>query len=177
MMPARPRYSRISREVSDLLDKAGVEDAPVPVEEIAAMVGARVTYNDFQNEISGLLLRRSQSIVIGVASEQSEARQRFTIAHEIGHLLLHEGEELHVDADFRVNLRSSASSRADDVTEIEANAFAASLLMPIEFLKKDVARMRIDVEDCDQIEQLANKYGVSAQAMTFRLINLFGARR
>lgn len=177
MMPARPRYSRISREVSNLLRRAGIEAAPVPVEEIAALVGARVTYNDFQNEISGLLLRRSQSVVIGVASEQSKARQRFTIAHEIGHLLLHEGEELHVDADFRVNLRSSASSRADDVTEIEANAFAASLLMPIDFLKKDVARMRIDVEDCDQLEQLADKYGVSSQAMVFRLINLFGARR
>jgi len=177
MTPARPRYSRISREVSDLLVRANIKAPLVPVEDIAKQDGAKITFNNFQNEISGLLLRRNNSIVIGVASEQSPARQRFTIAHEIGHLLLHDGEELHVDTNFRVNLRSSASSKADDVTEIEANAFAAALLMPTDFLKKDVARLQIDVEDSEQIDQLAAKYGVSAQAMTFRLLNLFGVRR
>lgn len=173
MKPVRPRYTRITREVSALLVQAKVKAPPIPVEKIAKLVGAKVTYNNFQNEISGLLLRREKSVVIGVADEQSPTRQRFTIAHEIGHLLLHEGEELHVDADFRVNLRSAASSKANDVTEIEANAFAAELLMPISFLKKDVARLQIDMENSEQIDQLAEKYGVSAQAMTFRLLNLF----
>lgn len=177
MTPARPRYSLISREVNDLLARAKIETPPVPVEDVAKLVGARIKYNNFQNEISGLLLRRNNAVVIGVASEQSLARQRFTIAHEIGHLLLHNGEELHVDADFRVNLRSSASSRADDVIEIEANTFAATLLMPAEFIKKDIARMQIDAEDSEQIDQLAAKYGVSAQAMTFRLLNILGIRR
>ena len=177
MKAVRPRYSRIVREASELLARANVSSPPVPVEKIAALVGAKITVSNFENEISGLLLRRNHSIVIGVASEQSEARQRFTIAHEIGHLLLHEGEELHVDTNFRVNLRSSASSKADDVNEIEANAFAAALLMPEEFLKKDVARLRFDVEDSEQIDELATKYAVSGQAMTFRLMNLFGARK
>lgn len=177
MKPARPRYSRIEREVTDLLSRANVTVAPVPVENIAALVGAKITYNNFENEVSGLLLRRKNSTVIGVASEQPKARQRFTIAHEIGHLLLHEGEELHVDTNFRVNMRSSASSTAEDVSEIEANAFAASLLMPAEFLKKEINRIEIDVENSEQIEKLAAKYGVSVQAMTFRLINLSGLRR
>lgn len=177
MKPARPRYSRISREVSELLTRAKIRTPPVPVEGIAKLVGAKIVYNNFQNEISGLLLRRNKSIVIGVASEQSPTRQRFTIAHELGHLLLHDGEELHVDADFRVNLRSDASSKADNITEIEANAFAADLLMPTNFLRKEVARLQIDVENSELIDQLAAKYGVSAQAMTFRLLNLFGTRR
>ena len=174
MKPVRPRYARISREVNALLMQAKVKAPPTPVENIAKLIGAKVTYSNFQNEISGLLLRREESVVIGVANEQSPTRQRFTIAHEIGHLLLHKGEELHIDADFRVNLRSAESSKANDVTEIEANAFAAELLMPIGFLKKDVTRLQIDMENSEQIDQLAEKYGVSAQAMTFRLLNVFG---
>ncbi len=174
---ARPRYAKISREVSMLLSNAGVHGPAVPVDAIARQLGAQVTYNDFKNEISGLLLRREGSIVIGVASEQPPARQRFTIAHELGHLVMHEGEELHVDADFRVNFRSGESSRAENVAEIEANAFAAELLMPAEFLRRDVGGVDIDVENSDQVDELARNYQVSSQAMMFRLMNLFGLRR
>lgn len=177
MTPARPRYSLIAREANKLLERANITSPPVPVDRLAELVGAEITFNNFQNEISGLLLRRKNSTVIGVANEQAPARQRFTIAHEIGHLLLHAGEELHVDTDFRVNLRSDSSSKGSDVTEIEANAFAAALLMPADFLSQDIVEMRIDVEDSEQIEALANKYGVSTQAMTFRISNLFGTNR
>jgi len=130
MSPRRPRYAKIRREVQALLDKANVNASPVPVEAIATMLGARIVKSDFNNEVSGILIRKGADIVIGVAKEQSKTRQRFTIAHEIGHLILHEGEEVHVDKDFRVKLRSQISSAAIDVDEIEANAFAAALLMP-----------------------------------------------
>jgi len=76
---------------------------------------------------------------------------------------------------FRINLRSPSSSRAEDVQEIEANAFAASLLMPQLFLQKDIASIELDFEDPSRILPLAQKYGVSVQAMTFRLLNLFGS--
>ena len=51
MTPARPRYSRISREVSDLLVRANIKAPLVPVEDIAKLVGAKITFNNFQNEI------------------------------------------------------------------------------------------------------------------------------
>jgi Zn-dependent peptidase ImmA (M78 family) len=177
MTPARPRYSRINRAVVDLLAKAQVTMPPVPIDKIAKAAGAKITFNDFNKEVSGVLLRQGNSIIIGVASEQSRARQRFTIAHELAHLVLHEGEELHVDKSFRINLRSPISSKAEDVQEIEANAFAAALLMPDEFIRRDTVKMIIDVEDSDQIEKLARRYEVSTQAMTFRLMNLLGTAR
>jgi Zn-dependent peptidase ImmA (M78 family) len=70
--------------------------------------------------------------------------QRFTIAHELGHLLLHDGIEVRVDKHFRVNLRSSESSKAEDVEEI---AFAAELLMPRDFLLRDARKLTLDIED------------------------------
>ena len=134
-------------------------------------------YNDFNAEISGLLIRRIGEVVIGVASEQPEERQRFTIAHELAHLLLHKGDEVHIDKVFRVNLRSPISSSAQDVEEIEANAFAASLLMPIGFLRSDLQGVALDIDDPRQINELAKRYRVSAQAMTYRLMNVFAPDR
>ena len=171
----RPRYARIRREVLTLLQRAGVSKPPVPVEKIAEILGARVVLTDFNNEISGVLVRKGAEIVIGVAKEQSKTRQNFTIAHEIGHLILHEAQEIHVDREFRVKLRSQASSAATDVDEIEANAFAASLLMPESLLRYDVKKLSVDFDDATQVELLASRYKVSPQAMTFRVLNLLSA--
>lgn len=176
MRPLRPRYNRIRRCAADLLAENGIERPAVPVERLAKAAGAVMEYRDFNNEISGLLIRKQKMVVIAVAQEQPEQRQRFTIAHELGHLLLHDGIEVRVDKHFRVNLRSSASSKAEDVEEIEANAFAAELLMPRDFLLRDARKLTLDIEDEEQIAALARRYEVSRQAMTFRLMNLFGER-
>jgi Zn-dependent peptidase ImmA (M78 family) len=61
-----------------------------------------------------------------------------------------------------------------EVDEIEANAFAAALLMPESFLRQDLKKLSIDFDDASQIEALAKRYNVSSQAMTFRLLNLLG---
>lgn len=174
MIPSRPRYARINKIVDGLLMKNSVDIAPVPVEAIAKSLGASIAYRDFDEDVSGLLVRQGESSVIGVAKSQSKERQRFTIAHELGHLLLHEGQEVHVDKLFRINFRSKVSSTAEDVQEIEANIFAANLLMPRAFLVKDAAKLDLDFEDQGHVQSLASRYEVSAQAMTFRLLNLFG---
>lgn len=170
----RPRYNRVRRCAADLLFKSGIERPAVPVERLAKAAGAAIEYRDFNNEISGLLIRKQQIVVIAVAEEQPKQRQRFTIAHELGHLLLHDGIEVRVDKHFRINLRSSVSSKAEDVEEIEANAFAAELLMPRDFLLRDAKKLMLDMEDEEQVSSLARRYDVSRQAMTFRLMNLFG---
>ena len=178
MKPLRPRYKRIDQKVAELLQKHHVASPPVPVEEIAAGLGAQVAVENFKDEISGLLLRSAGSIVIGVNKAQSPIRRRFTVAHEIGHLVMHSAalEAVHIDKNFEVHLRSAASSTAEDVAEIEANAFAAGLLMPREMVIADVGDQVLDFEDPHLVKQLADRYLVSTQAMTFRLMNLFGYR-
>jgi Zn-dependent peptidase ImmA (M78 family) len=174
---AGPRYSRINLVVANLLKKAEVKKAPVPVEKLARIAGAAIAYADFDKDVSGLLIRKPGTTVIGVANGQSKERCRFTIAHELGHLMLHEGEELHIDKHFRVNLRSPLSSKAEAVEEIEANAFAASILMPINFLNVDLQTISLDIDDEEQVASLARKYEVSTQAMTYRLMNVFSRER
>jgi Zn-dependent peptidase ImmA (M78 family) len=177
MKPVRARYGKIDRLVRELLDKYHIGQPPVPVSNIARDEGAQIVVKKFNREISGLLLRANNQIIIGVEKTQPETRQRFTIAHELAHLLLHDGEEVRVDTNFRINLRSPESSSAEDMEEIEANAFAAALLMPEVFLRGDLANFVLDVDDPHQVQQLAQRYGVSAQAMTIRLTNLLSLGR
>lgn len=178
MKPLRPRYTKIQALVEHLLERNKVRVPPVPILPIALNCGALVQHNLFDDDISGVLVRDAGgTAIIGVQSAHHPARQRFTIAHELGHLLLHQGDPVHVDKQFRLNFRSAVSATAQDIEEIEANAFAAEILMPDKFLKRDAFRLSFDIEDETQVRALAKRYAVSAQAMSIRLVNLIAARR
>ena len=80
-------------------------------------------------------------------------------------------EKLHVDRAFpTVRLRNDVSSQGIEDVEKEANLFAAELLMPETLLLQDLAgRNALDLHDDRYIPELAQKYGVSVQALMFRL--------
>lgn len=169
------RRKHIRNLVEQLLETHGTEVAPVPIEAIAPSLGIRVQYEPAEDELSGFLLRdlSRQKAIIGVNDRHSKNRQRFTIAHELGHYLLHEQEKLHVDRRFQIQLRDGNSSKGESEEEKEANLFAAELLMPVSFIRQDLAEVEgLDLEDDATVSGLAEKYGVSTQAMTFRLAYL-----
>lgn len=160
----------IQQKASELLRSGKVRRPPVPVERIAGSLGIAVHYSPSKDDVSGALVRKGKHVLIGVNSFHHVNRQRFTIAHELGHFLLHKGVQFHVDEDFRVNWRTEESSQATNWEEIQANRFAAELLMPVEFLERDlVAHSEIDEY---VIRDLATKYKVSPQSMQIRLTNL-----
>jgi Zn-dependent peptidase ImmA (M78 family) len=168
------RRRKIQAMAAALLSEIGITEAPVPVSQIAQAKGARIFVDSLEGDLSGFLYRDKDQAVIGVNTSHSQSRQNFTIAHELGHLLLHDQEQLHVDHEFRVRLRSDVSSQGVDEAEQEANFFAASLLMPKEFIERDLAHEEyVDIfDDDDFLRKLARKYGVSAQALAIRLKTL-----
>jgi Zn-dependent peptidase ImmA (M78 family) len=167
------RRRRIQAMAAALLAENGITQAPVLVSKIAKAKGARIFVDTLEGDLSGFLYRDRDQAVIGVNTSHSPARQNFTIAHELGHLLLHDQEQLHVDREFRVRLRSDVSSQGTDEAEQEANFFAASLLMPREFIERDLENEEyVDLLDDDFLNGLARKYGVSAQALAIRLKTL-----
>jgi len=150
---------------------------PVRVREIAERLGARVVDHSLDDELCGMIFKNEEGIVIGVNSNHLLTRQRFTIAHEIGHLIMHrhvlEGD-VHVDRAFSVQLnRDKRSALGEDLLEIQANQFAAELLMPTESIRKEIKNRYIDIEDGVETERLADKYEVSVQAMSIKLFNIF----
>jgi Zn-dependent peptidase ImmA (M78 family) len=172
MIGPRPRYSRIQQLTETLLAETGVTAPPVPVEALIRARGIKIRPTASLGDVSGLVLRKGGETIIGVNKKEVRTRQRFSLAHELAHALLHPGKEVRYDRDFRVNLRSEASGLGVDVEEIEANFFAACLLMPRRFLEADPEAALVDVEDVDAVKQLANRYGVSVHAMSIRLGNL-----
>ncbi len=166
-------YLRIRRRVEELL--VGLDTPPVDVFAIARGLGAEIRALDLESDVSGILYRDGGRKVIVVNAAHSKVRQRFTVSHEIGHLMLHKGDAVHVDEGFRINLRDPRAATAEDVEEIEANAFAANLLMPADWLKADLGGETLDLQDEVEIDRLAGRYGVSSQAIIFRLTSLFRA--
>lgn len=172
MSNVRVSYVRLRRMADELL--GGQTKPPVDLDKIASRLGAEIRDYDLAADISGILFRDGERRVIVVNQHHSAPRKRFTVAHEIGHLALHRGEDVHVDSGFRINLRDPKSATAESVEEIEANAFAANLLMPASWLRGELTDQSIDLNDDSEVAALAEKYDVSVQAMMLRLTTLFG---
>jgi len=164
------RRALISKKVGQLLKDGSISVPPVDVESLAKSLGLQVLYHPFSDgseDISGCIIQEQGIVAIGVNSSHHPNRQRFTVAHEMGHYVLHRAtlESVHLTRDFR-------SSEGDDDREIEANSFAAELLMPEEMIRERINNAELDVESASKLTQLARTFGVSQQAMTIRLVRL-----
>ncbi len=168
----RKRYAKdIDTRATDLLRKLDLFTVPVDVQAVAERLGASVVVDDLDDDVSGFLLREKDVTTIAVNKQHHPNRQRFTIAHECGHLYLHagKGDGLWVDKAYApIFFRDASSSSGDQLAEIQANQFAAGLLMPEELLRANVTGQLNDLD----ISRLAMRFRVSEQAMTLRLVSL-----
>ena len=100
-----------------------VRRTPISVARIASRY-ATVVKRALEDDISGALIPLGENEwAILVNSQHHPNRQRFTIAHELGHLLLHGYRTPHADTQFR--FRDARSSEGSVLEEIQANQFAA----------------------------------------------------
>ena len=156
-----------------LLDDRGVKAPPIPVERIARSLGIRVEYAPLDGDLSGLAHIRNDVPIIGINTLHAPNRQRFTLAHELAHVLLHSSElerSVHVD---RGPLRRDArAAEGLDPIEIEANTFAAELLMPPSLIASVLGGRSVDLEDDEAVVALAKRFRVSPAAMRYQLSSL-----
>ncbi len=167
------RKKRIETLTQKILHECNVVEPPVPIEGIVKRYGLQLHFQALQSDLSGFLYREQENGIIGVNSIHAKVRQRFTIAHELGHFLLHQNDSLHVDRAVHVKFRGNLSKQGIDTDEMEANLFAAEILMPQDLIVREFERNEpIDILDEDFIVQLAHQYNVSMQALILRLVNL-----
>lgn len=160
----------IERKALGVLNRAGIAGPPpVDLGKIARYLGIRIDYRDLGSECSGVLVRNSSGGgVIGVNWADHTNRQRFTVAHEIGHYVLHEGGAF-VDRHYRLNVSTDSGSGSRQ-EETEANQFAAALLMPKKWVSRTFRDYDYDLSlDDNELRDLAARFRVSAQAMAIRL--------
>ena len=99
--------------------------------------------------------------MIRINKVHGKTRQRFSIAHELGHFVYHKDDENEfVDTTFFRGMTSGNK-------EYTANKFASELLMP-----EEQVRHLIDKENVRSVAELAARFGVSSAAMLYRVKEL-----
>lgn len=148
----RPKIGFSRNKARYILKGIGFKEPPVILSDVVNSLkeseNLKVKAWNLGNKVSGVLAIEGKSSYIGYNINQHQHRQRFTVAHEIGHLVL--GHSRH-------------SSNKSDSIEVEANNFAAELLMPLQTLKENYFSLK-------DVKVLARKFFVSEEAMWRRLM-------
>jgi Zn-dependent peptidase ImmA (M78 family) len=159
-----------------LAESCGFTKPPIDVESVAKQLRLKITYAGLGPDVSGLLISKGDDTAIAIQESDAPKRRRFTIAHEIGHFYLRHqfepGEHVHVDHGHMITPRNSRSSTGVDLKEIEANQFAACLLMPSKLLLARIKSLRAPSLRDSHVTLLADEFEVSEQSMTIRLSTL-----
>lgn len=143
---------------------------PVKIEELAKLRGLTVMPYPLGDDVSGLLSIKDGVGTIGYNQNEARVRQRFTIAHELGHYELHKDKsDLFVDKQFIYRSQNSGNTAVNQMMEQEANLFASNILMPTDLVRDAVERVNIDLTSADTIKELAKKFDVSETAMSIRI--------
>lgn len=159
---------------SSLLDRFWNGVLPVDPKLIAEGLGMKVvplTEADVRKGLSGALHTftpegSDKAMIYCRFNDINESleRQRFTIAHEIGHYAsghMADGRTLFRDT------TETFTGRVYQPEEVEANRFAADLLMPASLVNSAITHHGIKT-----VQGLAQRFGVSTSAMRWRLVNL-----
>ncbi len=125
---------------------------PIPVIDLASSLGFQVVYLSLvEDEFSALVSTREK--LIGINNRHHRRRQRFSICHELAHILLNHPPE------------ARCSRKEIDLYNTEADECAAEILMPSNLLKQWL-------QQTQSISELARTFDVSEEAMTRKLMNL-----
>ena len=175
-MATHRKRREIESEAARILRQHGLYSIPVDPVALANRSGIKVYNAKFSDDnLSGMIAKRGDSVNVLVNQNDYPKRKRFTIAHELGHHFLHllsidEGEFVDSEDEVKVDLFRDTESMTDPefaakYIEVEANQFAAALLMPEEFIRQVYA-------ETEDIEVMADFFEVSRLALENRLKQL-----
>jgi Zn-dependent peptidase ImmA (M78 family) len=162
-----------SQKAKELLEEIELDEiSDFPLDLFVASLGATLILEPLKNS-DGKIIRGNSKTIIKINSEiPYEEKLRFTIAHELGHHLLHSKLDLeaHNDNSHTLNWFKEAENQAKKgIQEWEANDFASELLMPEDVLRKYLIKKRFSPE---LVQELSNRFKTSITSIVYRLMSL-----
>ncbi|MFN7161079.1 MAG: ImmA/IrrE family metallo-endopeptidase [Candidatus Gracilibacteria bacterium] len=157
----KPNYQNAVDKALAIIEDNYVCTPPIDIVEIAKNYGLSLVEIEFIGEhasVAGFIDPSSKTMYI--SKSDPDHRKAFTIAHELGHWILHQpelGDEPHK---YAILYRKPLGASTTDPLEKEANAFAANLLVPRKFLDT--------YKDLD-VASIAKIFGVSPEVIGYRL--------
>ena len=116
-----------------LLKKYCIQDPGTPIGDIVRCEGLEIHFMDWGEDISGLLVKQNDAVIVGLNKNHARTRQRFTLAHEFGHYVLMHDQLESVPAS--IDHPPDPSQLFPQNAEQEANEFAGEILVPMRILK------------------------------------------
>jgi Zn-dependent peptidase ImmA (M78 family) len=156
-----PDYNLVMGKVAKVLKDNYVSEPPISPREIASNYGIETMFADFDQanaDVAGFLYLKDKEIFVN--NQDHPNRQTFTIAHELGHAMLHADLYTKYPEEYKVLLRRPIGADKDPL-EQEANAFAAHLLVP-KFMLSKYGRIASPSE-------LSRLFNVSDDVIRFRI--------
>ncbi len=143
-----------ARDAARIASYYTLKNKPLDIEGLISALGLRISQVPLAENISGFLKKELDFWTIGVNSLHHPNRQRFTLAHELGHYFLHRHR-----GDFEDGPLFRRDNQFNPI-EREANQFAALLLMPENEFRQAMAG--------GELPDVAKSFGVSQQAAEYR---------
>ena len=159
--PPAPDYGRAEAKAREVLRENFVTEPPVPIEQLVTNYDLQAVEADFSpkySNVAGFINLENKQVVLN--RSDAGTRQAFTLAHELGHWLLH--PQLRDQPETLIVLRQPLGRTGGDPLEREANCFAANLLVPRDFLIQYITY---------PVSTIAKAFGVSPDVIEFRLAN------
>lgn len=145
---------------------------PVNLNSLLKELEIELQYANLKKDISGVIQKHNDSYRIIVNENHPKTRQRFTIAHELGHFILHRdliNDGIYDNMAYRCEYPNEYNNpNIGSYEETEANKMAVNILMPLDMVEK----YREDYKNVDEnslVEKMAEVFQVSKQAMAIRL--------
>ena len=165
--PRPPAWHDGERAARALRFELGLGYAPIDIYDVIAQRGVALAFRDLGEDDGRYVFHAGQGLIIVNSTCGQASRQRFTAAHELGHHELHRFSEDDETPTYLVD--RNIYETGGDRREVEANAFAAAILLPTEALKAEFpTRGKVEIE---QVTEIMRRYGVSLKTAVFRLHN------
>jgi Zn-dependent peptidase ImmA (M78 family) len=162
--------SRADATARTLTDRFGLDTPAVDLDKLAGELGVLVVRQPADADVHAMLMRRNARDVVGLNERHPHDGQRYALAHALGHHQIHARRGLILDVANRYRLGRLASLPTDR-EEVEANRFAAALLIPEAMVRRMAAEA--DFETGQQlVDLLAPRFEVSRAVMGYRLMSL-----
>lgn len=147
------------------------DSIPVDVEKICCMNDTKIIFEDMEKNILGktALIKNELCIVINKNIEKSKGRKRFTIAHELGHIIF----ETHNTEEYKkasIDINNPHKKYISNKFEREANEFASHLIIPEKHFLERLKKTK-NLDNWNTIKNICMEYETSLESLAIRYIS------
>lgn len=165
MISSSKEWQKIKQADRELLEKH-LREVPVRLGAIAKDLNVDVKLSSLPLNVSGQISKTPSGYEIKINRHESRQRQRFTLAHELAHFLIHRDVIDRLGGTLTDNVLYR--SGAPESIEYEANRLASQIVMPEPALQEAFSKYGEQISE-SMVELLAEQFGVSKAAMEIRM--------